>query len=293
MIVKRIPFCLAPRLALCLIAAPFLALAQTTTAPADLQNPRLSPTPNSRAAERVNRGALSRYQEREKPPKPFSRIGLSAGVSTMGINMQVATNINRFLNVRGVGNYLSYTMNNQDIDSYTVNGKLNLATGGLSLDYYPFAYHGLRLSGGVLFYNDNAGSANVKVAGGTKLELNNYNYYSSSTNPITGFGSITLNARKPTPMATIGWGNIISRRSKHWSFPVELGAAFMGAPGINVALTGGQACDAFGLNCVNVATDATVQANLQSQIQKYRNNLSDYPFYPILSFGVGYNFHIR
>ncbi|MDR3725264.1 MAG: hypothetical protein P4K83_12370 [Terracidiphilus sp.] len=280
-------------LALCLVAAPFLVFAQTTTAPADLQNPRLSPTPNSRAAQRANSGALARYQERQKPPKPFSRIGISGGVSTMGVNMQVATNLNKYLNVRGVGNYLSYTMNNQDIDSYTVNGKLNLATGGVSLDFYPFPNHGLRLSGGVLFYNDNAGAANVKVAGGTKLELNDYSYYSSSTNPITGNGSITLNARKPTPTATIGWGNLISRRGGHWSVPVELGAAFMGTAGINVALTGGQACDAFGLNCVNVATDPTVQSNLQAQIQKYRNNASDYPFYPIFSVGLGYNFHIR
>ncbi|MDR3793031.1 MAG: hypothetical protein P4L03_06595 [Terracidiphilus sp.] len=286
---KRILVCLA----LCLVTAPFLALTQTTTAPADLQNPRLSPTPGSRAAQRANRGALSRYQERQKPPSPFSRIGLSGGISTMGGNMQVATNLNKFLNVRGVGNYLNYTMNNQTIDSYTVNGKLNLATGGVSLDFYPFPYHGLRLSGGVLFYNDNAGSANIKVAGGTKLELNNYNYYSSSTNPITGFGSITLNARKPTPTATIGWGNLISRRGGHWSVPVELGVALIGTPGINVALTGGQACDAFGLNCVNVATDPTVQANLAAQVQKYKNNASDYPFYPIFSVGLGYNFHIR
>jgi hypothetical protein len=284
------------QIALCLtlwtLAAPALMPAQTTAAPADLQNPRLSPMP-ARAAAKVNNAALTRYRERQGPPKPFSRIGIGGGISTMGGNMQVATNLNRFLNVRGVGNYLTYNMNNQTIDSYTVNGTLNLATGGVSLDFYPFYSHGLRLSGGVLFYNENAGSASVQVAGGTKLELNNYNYYSSSTHPITGVGSIALNARKPTPTATIGWGNLISRSGGHWSFPVELGVALIDTPGVNVALTGGQACDAFGLNCVNVATDPTVQANLAAQIDKYRNNLSSYPFYPIVSFGVGYNFKVR
>ena len=280
-------------LALSVLASPVWMLAQSTTAPSDLENLRLSPTPGPRNASKANNGALTRYQERPGPPKPFSRIGISGGISTMGGNMQVATNLNRYLNVRGVGNYLTYTMNNQAIDSYTVNGNLNLATGGVSVDFYPFPFHGFRLSGGVLVYNDNAGSATVKVAGGTKLSLNNYDYYSSSTNPITGVGSITLNSRKPTPTATIGWGNLISRNGGHWSFPLELGVALIDTPGLNLALTGGQACDANGLNCVTVTTDPTVQANLAAQIAKYKNNLSSYPYYPILSFGVGYNFKIR
>jgi hypothetical protein len=268
--------------------------AQTTTPPADLQYPNLSPTPGSRAASRANNGALTRYQTRQETTiKPLSRIGVSGGVSTMGINMQVATNLTKHLNLRGVGNYFDYTMTNQVIDSYTVNGKLDFATGGVSVDYYPWAYHGLRFSPGVIFYNDNSATANVQVAGGTKLSLNSVDYYSSAANPITGAGSVLLNMRKPTPTVTLGWGNLINRRGGHWSIPFELGAAMMDTPGVNVALTGGVACDVNGANCVNVATDATVQSNLTAQINKYKSNLNPYQFYPILSFGIGYNFKIR
>lgn len=232
-------------------------------------------------------------KKKEEALKPLSKIGVSAGIGTMGINMQVATNLTQHLNVRGVGNYFDYTMTNETIDSYIVNGKVNFATGGVALDYFPFARHGLRLSPGVMFYNDNMANANVKVAGGTKLSLNDIDYYSSSTNPITGNGAVQFNMRKPTPTFTLGWGNLISRRGGHWSFPIELGAAMMDTPGVNVALTGGQACDAKGLNCVNVATDPTVQSNLAAQINKYKKNLDPYKVYPIFSFGVGYNFKIR
>jgi len=118
-------------------------------------------------------------------------------------------------------------------------------------------------------------------------------YYASSTNPITGNGNLGLNSRKPAFTMTTGWGNMISRSGKHLSFPVEVGAAFVGSPSLNLQLTGGQACDQFGLNCVNVATDPNVQANLQAQVQKYKNDVNSFQYYPIVSFGVAYSFNLH
>ena len=77
------------------------------------------------------------------------------------------------------------------------------------------------------------------------------------------------------------------------SFPVELGVAFIGAPALNIALTSGQVCDANGQNCVDVATDQSVQSNLQAQIAKYKSDLDPLKTYPIASFGVAYSFHVR
>ena len=284
---------LAAILAICLLAIPVFVGAQTTTPPAELQNPSLRPTPKPQVAARTTNQALTRLEERKNGIKPFSRIAIGGGISTMGINMQVATNLSSHFNLRGVGNYLDYTLNDVEIDSYMVNGNLKFATGGVAVDYFPWAFHGLRLSAGAMFYNENNANASIRVKGGTTLSLNDYDYYSSSTNPITGVGGMKFNTRKPTPTVTIGWGNLINRRGGHWSFPVELGAAMMDTPAVNIALNGGQACDAYGANCVNGATDPTVQANLNAQIDKYKKNLSQYGFYPIFSFGVGYNFKIR
>jgi hypothetical protein len=225
--------------------------------------------------------------------RPFSRLALGGGVSPMGVNMQVAVNASRYINLRGVGNLFNYNVNNISTNGLNINGKLNFATAGASVDFYPFPNHGFRLSPGALFYNQNNVAADVTVAGGTSFTLNGVTYYAPSANPIKGNGALGLNSRNPTFAMTTGWGNMIPRRGGHWSFPFEIGAAFVGAPTINMVLTSGQACDAQGQNCVNVATDPTVQANLQAQLVKYRNDVNPFQYYPIINFGAAYNFKLR
>ena len=246
-------------------------------------------------AEGYTSGTLARPAPGNGPSSisPFSRLAFGAGISPMGINLQAAVNVNRRMNVRGVGNVFNYSVNNISTNGMNVNGKLNFATAGTSVDVYPLPEHGFRLSPGLLLFNQNAVSGDVTVNGGTSFELNGVTYYASSTNPIKGNGRIGLNNRKPAFTMTTGWGNMISRRGGRLSFPFEVGAAFVGAPSVNVALTGGQACDQFGQNCVDVATDPTVQANLQAQIQKYKSDISPLQYFPIVSFGVAYNFNLH
>lgn len=224
---------------------------------------------------------------------PFSHMAFGGGISPLGINLQAAVNVNRHINVRGEGNIFRHDLNNISTNGLNINGKLNFATAGVSVDYYPFPNHGFRLSPGALFYNDTTVAGDITVAGGTKFSLNDVDYYASSSDPIKGNGGIGLNARNPAFAITTGWGNMIPRSGSHWSFPFEIGAAFTGAPTLNMALTSGEACDSNGLNCVNVASDPTVQANLQAQLTKYRNDLNPYQFYPIVSFGASYSFRIR
>jgi hypothetical protein len=278
---------IAVYLTLAMLAASPALIAQTTSAPQDLQIPRYYAA--SGGASQVT-STVNKYGT---APKPFSRLAFGGGISAMGINMQAAVNANRYINLRGTGNYFNYTISNISSNGLNLNGKLNFAAAGASVDFYPFPNHGFRLSPGALFYNQNTVGANVTVAGGTKFTLNSVSYYASSTNPITGNGSLGLNTSNPAFTMTTGWGNMISRRGGRWSFPFELGAAFIGVPSVNVALTSGLACNAQGQNCVNVATDPNVQANLQAQIAKYKSDLNPFKYYPIVSFGVGYNFNLR
>jgi len=44
---------------------------------------------------------------------------------------------------------------------------------------------------------------------------------------------------------------------------------------------------------VNMATNSTAQAAINSQIAKYQSDLNPLKVYPILSFGVTYNFRIN
>jgi hypothetical protein len=228
-----------------------------------------------------------------RPLKPFSRVAFGGGMSALGVNLSMATNLNKFMNLRGTGNLFNYTANNISTNGFTVAAKLNFASAGTAVDFYPFPNHGFRLSPGVLFYNQNAANATFNVAGGTKFTLDNQDFYASSSNPVMGTGSLALNTRKQAFTATTGWGNMIPRSGGHWSFPVEIGAAFVGKPALNIAITQGQACDSTGLYCTNVATYQPLQTALRAQIAKYNKDLEPLQTYPIVSFGVAYSFKTR
>ena len=277
-------------LALTLLAASPALICQTTGGPSEPSG-AFSSSSQAGDATQPPATAMKKY---DTTPAPFSRIGLSVGISAMGVNLQAATNVNRYINVRAVGNYFSYTVTNVTTNGLTANGKLSFATAGASVDFYPFPNHGLRLSPGVLFLNDNAVTANITVTGGTSFRLNGVEYYSSVANPVVGTGSVGLNAQNPAFTMTTGWGNLISRRGGHWSFPVEIGAAFVGSPAVNIGFTSGEVCSQGGTTgSQSVVGDTALNTDLQAQIAKYKSDLNPLQVYPIFSFGLGYNFHIR
>ena len=231
--------------------------------------------------------------------KPFSRFALGGGISLMGVNLQAATNVNQYLNLRGTGNVFNYTENNITVSNFNLNGKVNFATAGASLDYYPFPTHGFRLSPGVIFSNQNQISASATGTAGSDIKLNGIEYFTDTgegATPMAVNANLGLNARQQAFTLTTGWGNMIPRKGGHWSFPFEIGAAFTGVPIINVGVAG-DACtissDA-GINgesCVNMATNTGAQSALNAQIAKYKSDLNPLQVYPIFSFGVSYGFH--
>lgn len=268
----------------------FASMAQSQTVPPVQPSPGQT---SSDSAIATAAKAAKKAKKEEVAYKPFSQIGIGAGFSLMGINLQAATNLNRYLNVRGSGNVINYNRNNIDANGFNVDARLNMASAGASLDYYPFPTHGLRLSPGLLFFNHNTVGADVTASGGTSFKLNGNQYYSSASNPVRGTAAIGFNARNPAFTITTGWGNPISRKGSRVSFPFELGAAFVGTPTLNAALTQGQVCDAQGANCLDVATDATVQSDLQAEVAKYKKDLDPLKVYPIISFGISVRFGVR
>ena len=287
-------------LSVALLAMPLASMAQTTTyspSQADLQVP---------APAQTNRTLPTQIYPKKvaRPIKPLSRLAVSGGVSAMGVNMQAATNVNRYLNVRGTGNFFNYTVNNISTNGFNLTGKVNMATAGASVDVYPFPNHGLRFSPGLMFYNQNQIAANAVMAGGTSFKLNNQTFYSASANtgtgatPITATASLGLNTNKQAFTMTTGWGNIVPRMGGHWSFPFELGAAFTGTPSLAMNLTGWACLDKAQTQCANLASTTNpiaieVQTNKNTQLATWRNDLNPLKVYPILSFGVAYSFKIR
>lgn len=272
-------------LSLSLFAVASVLMGQT----ASTSSNQLAPTKQATKAAKKNA---------EVHLKPFSKLALGGGVGIMGVNLQAATNVSRHLNLRGTGNVFNYTVNDITVSNFNLDGKVSFASAGVSLDYYPFPTHGLRLSPGVLFYNQNQITANAVGASGSDIKLNDVEYYSETAQPLTVNANLGLNTRKQAATLTTGWGNMIPRKGGHLSFPFELGVAFTDVPTVNVALSG-YACatqeDAAigGASCVDMATNSEAQANLTTQVNKWKSDLDPMKVYPILSFGVSYAFHIR
>lgn len=224
--------------------------------------------------------------------RPFSRLALGGGIGIMGINLQAATNINRYANLRVSGNIFNYNVDDISSNGFTATGKLDLATMGASFDYFPWPSHGFRLSPGLLFYNQNSLAATAIVNGGESFTLDDVDYYSSASNPIHANAKLGFNSSNPAFTMTTGWGNMISRKGGHFSFPFEIGAAFVSSPSFKMTVSG-TACDFTGQICVNAATNPDVQSNLQAQIDKYKKDLDPLKVFPILSTGIAYSFNIR
>ena len=277
---------------LTLLAASASLLAQNTLSAV------IDPPPPGPA---VSSGAVTSVSQVRAvaPPSiaPFSRIAFSGGIGAMGVNLQAGVNANRYMNVRGVGNFFNYSINNLTVNGFSANGTVNFAAAGVSLDVYPFPNHGFRLSPGALFYNQNRISALASAAAGTSINVDGTKYYSATSDPLNAIANLGLNSRKEAFTMTTGWGNLISRRGGHWSFPLEVGAAFVGAPSLSVVASGSACLDQAQTECSSITGSSQIatsfQSNLTAQVAKWKSDLSPFSYYPIVSFGVGYSFGLR
>jgi hypothetical protein len=217
--------------------------------------------------------------------RPFSRIALAAKMGTMGAGFEVAVPLSRRTNLRSTGNFFSYSHTfNQDGVDYT--GTISLRSMQTTLDWFPF-HGGFHISPGFFAYGGNNVKAHAAVPGGQTFTLNSTDYRSSLIDPIHGSGKITVN--NAGPGLTVGWGNLLPRNRRHFSFPFEIGAVYEGAPKIALQL-GGSACDSSGINCNTVASDPSFQQNLTDEQTKLNRDVEPYKFYPIISFGFAVNF---
>jgi len=280
-------------LTLALIAAPLAAAGQSSTS----ASAQLFADPAADGGGQV----LSPAQASGTSIAPFHQFAVGGGVSPLGVGLQVATNINQHLNLRGTGNFFGYTTTFAT-NGFSANAKLNLASAGAALDYYPF-HLGFRLSPGLLFYNGNQLTATDTVAGGTSFTVNGDTFYSANANSVTGAtpanGSATLNlaTTKPAFTMTTGWGNMIPRKGWRVSFPFEIGVALIGAPSLKATLGGWACTDQAQTMCTDLSSNnaiaTEVQADLQAQVAKWNSDLNPLKTYPIVSIGVAYSFGPR
>ncbi|MFY9746721.1 MAG: hypothetical protein WA891_00580 [Acidobacteriaceae bacterium] len=217
----------------------------------------------------------------------FSGVGIGVKAGLLGAGIEVATPLSYHVNIRGGGNFMNYS-DTLTSDGISYNAALRFRSAEASVDWFPWA-KGFHVSPGALLYNGNQITGNASVPGGQTFTLNGTTYTSSTTDPVTGTGGVTMN--KAAPKLTVGWGNLVPRSGRHFSVPVELGAAYIGDPKVAVNLAG-TACYTYEGTpyCSNVATNSMIQSNLAAQVLKLNNDAKDARFFPLLSLGFAYRF---
>jgi len=217
----------------------------------------------------------------------FPGIGVGAKIGLLGPGFEVAVPLAPHFNVRGGGNFFSYT-DSLSTDGINYNANLRFRSVEASLDWFPWG-GGFHISPGALIYNGNQLTGGANVPAGQTFTLNDQDYTSSATDPVTGSGSLTF--AKAAPKITVGWGNLVPRGERRFSFPFEAGFAYVGYPKFQLNLQG-TACYTYQGTpyCDSVATDANVQSNLATEVQKINNDAAPARFYPILSQGFAVRF---
>ena len=255
-----------------LVALPSIARAQVPTG---------SGSPAAAAAQTGSAGSPPQSSSSDSELPRFA-VGVKAG--SLGFGAEVGTALMRRVNVRAGFNAFSitHTFNNDGTD---YDATLSLKSVDAKIDLYIAG--GFHISPGVLLYNDNNMQATTTVAKGQSFTLGDATYYSSQTTPVTGTAAVTLNSFAPT--LVLGFGNLLPRSSRHWSLSTDFGVVFQGRPKFKLDLAG-TACAFNGTNCLSVASDPTVQANLQKQRDKVSEDIKPFQYYPDVTIMLGYKF---
>ena len=242
----------------------------------------------------------------------FSRVGIGADISPLGIGIKSGTILTETIDVRLQGNFfnLSYHNNGSIEQVQDIDGGLHLNGLQTMLDFYP-KNSIFRISGGLQLWNGNQISVSGQEEGGTSFQIarcpepdgicskdqyKQVTYYSSSVDPVNGKAVLNLHPHQPALLLTGGFGRYIPRSQRHWSFPIELGVLFMGNPQIKLTATGSVCTDKALTNCTDVNDTSTalgqqVQADLLAEQNKIQHNALDHvSIWPIFSYGFMYSF---
>ena len=215
--------------------------------------------------------------------RPFHSAALAIKASILGAGAELATPLSTSFNLRSGFSIINFGYP-FSTDGVTYNSQLRLRSSQTTLDWFP-TRHGFHISPGILHSRNNISSL-ATVPAGQNFSLGDQSYINSVGDPVNGTMTVVF-PHNVSPMLLLGFGNVLPRNGRHFSVPFEFGAAYTGAPVINVNLTG-SACATEG--CFSFANNAEAQASLKQEIQTLNEDLKKIPVYPVLSLGLAYHF---
>ncbi|PAX57041.1 hypothetical protein [Brunnivagina elsteri] len=156
----------------------------------------------------------------------------------------------------------------------TYDANLNLFNVSTLVDYHPFKKSGFRVTGGLVF-NDNNLEGKARIKDGVTFEYDGNRY---TNKDIASVKAKVSSSNNIAPYLGIGWGNAV-KPGKRWGFSANLGVVFSGSPQVDL--------DA---NIVNDSLSEQINRDLRVEEKELEDDLNGFKIYPVLSLGVSYHF---
>ena len=219
--------------------------------------------------------------------RPFYGLAIGVRVGTTGVGLDLATPLSKRLNLRAGGSFLSIDPHFVE-DGMDVIGDIQLRSGFVAMDVFPF-HGGFHISPGYTLYNGDRLSGKATVPGGQDFDLGDGTYTSDTTDPVHGTFDLSSGG-KSAPRLTLGWGNMIPRTDRHWSFLLEIGAEYVGKPPQVTLTLAGTVCQGPGF-CQSISQNPTAAQNVTIEQNQINSEIPSWlRFFPLVSTGVSYRF---
>jgi len=193
-------------------------------------------------------------------------VAAKAGTVGFGADLHRAI-VPRVLNLRVGASFFRYSTDLTD-NGIDYAARLELGAVPILADVYPFK-NWFRLEGGfVVNLNKVQGTARPKMG---LIDIGGHSYSSDQLGQLDA--STRLN--RVAPYFGLGFSNPIKKRG-HWGVLFDIGVMYHGRPGLNLSTTKTPIPD--------------LQFDLQNQVQRFENDARRFTFYPIIQFGISYNF---
>lgn len=203
-------------------------------------------------------------------------VAVHVKAGTTGLGLELATSVHPKVNIRaGFSTFKIGASDSADDVDYDLD--LKLATIGGYVDFHPFE-GSFRLTGG-LVHNGN------KISGAAEpnqdLEIGDRTY----TPAEVGSLQASLTTKDFAPYLGLGWGNS-TQGDGRFSFLFDVGILYQGSPRADLQAV----VPANSPLNDDPALLAELNANIDKELTSFREDISNFKVYPVVSFGIAYRF---
>lgn len=208
------------------------------------------------------------------PEEVETSFNYTLKVGTLGLGIDFSTSLNDWISLRANANGISYKSDDKSRynSMITTDKTYDLQTIGALIDYHLLQ---LRITTGV-YLNNNTITDITAPTNKNGIFLDATHYTQSSITRIEQ----TISFQKISPYIGIGWGNNTNRDG--WNISLDIGLMYHGSPTLELDVTTNPA--------ISEEIADEIHTNVEAEIKIQEDDLSDFPFYPVVMVGVSYSF---